>query len=884
MRNYPIHSIIDELKASLKQNQRLILQAPPGAGKTTMVPLALLDQPWLDGKQIIILEPRRLATRSAAARMAELLGEKVGETVGYQIRQDIKASTKTRILVVTEGILTRKLQSDPQLQGVGLVIFDEFHERSVHADLALALCLQSQEILNESLKILLMSATLNTRLLSDKLNNEAFKAPTLCSEGRSFPVELIYRKPHLADIDHKNLVNSLYQQTLNALSEHTGNILIFLPGVGEIRRLTQALAEHLQNSCQDNIILAPLYGDLNKAQQDQAIAPPPAGQRKIVLATNIAQTSLTIEGINVVIDSGLQRQAHFSPDSGMSGLHTLKIAQDTAQQRSGRAGRLGPGICYRLWTENQHKNRPKHETPEILHADLAPLLLELAQWGVSEMNELVWLDLPSAGHIAQARNLLLRLQAIDHNHKLTSHGKNILSLGLHPRLAHMILTAQQYYSEQFKPTETASLLAALLSEKDIIPYASDREVNHDIAYRISILQTLSGKSLKPRITHQGINKALAQQVLKTARDIQYRLKINVSKETDQYSLDGISQTEFTGILVAFAYPDRIARLRSNNNTHQGARYLLAKGSGASFNQPDQLSSEPYLAIGHLSAGTYGQQKEARIFLAAAIDKTHIERFFANHIQTQDKLLWNAEQQKVEAVSTQYLDHLLLDKQSARHIDPHKAFPVLFKAIKNMGLNCLPWTPTALILKQRVEFINTQKQQNHACQAILNTIELPDFSDENLINHLQDWLQPHLSNETSIKQLQKLDLLNILYAMLSWDMMQQLDQLAPEKIKVPSGSKIRLDYSDPDSPILAVRLQEVFGLQQTPAILKGCYPLLLHLLSPASRPMQVTRDLASFWKNTYNEVKKELRGKYKKHYWPDDPLEAQATSRAKPRKT
>ncbi len=876
---YPVHRILDDLKSHLEQYNRLILQAPPGAGKTTIIPLALLDQPWLQDRQIIILEPRRLAARSAAARMAELLGEQIGETVGYQIRQDIQASSQTRILVVTEGILTRKLQSDPELAGVGLVIFDEFHERSLHADLSLAFCLQSQEILNDSLKILVMSATLNTQLLSDKLKNGIFQTPTLSSEGRSFPVDIVYRKAHLPDIDHRNLINSLYQQTLNALSEHTGNILIFLPGTGEIKRLERALADHLEG--EDTIILAPLYGDLNKSQQDQAISPPPKGKRKIVLATNIAQTSLTIEGINVVIDSGLQRQAQFDPDSGMSGLHTLKIAQDTAEQRSGRAGRLGPGIGYRLWTEAQHKNRPRHETPEILHSDLAPLLLELAQWGVTDMSELVWLDLPSKGHIAQARDLLRHLQAIDKNHHITQHGKNILSLGLHPRLAHMVLTAQDYYSDVFNSTETACLLAALLSEKDIIPYNASAETNHDIAFRISLLQTLSEQST----VNGPFNKAVAKQVLRTANDIHRKLNKFVKKNTDKELLDNITQTEFTAVLTAFAYPDRIAQRRNNNtrNNARDQRYLLANGNGACFNEPNPLSSEPYLAVASLNARSYGRQKEARIFLAAAIDKAHIEYFFAEQINKQNSLSWNGEQQKVEALTAYYLDKILLEKEAAEHIKAEQAFPILFEAVKTIGLKCLSWSPAALSLKQRVEFINILKQSDTVCQSVLKHIELPDLSDEYLINHLQDWLQPHLRNETNLKQLQKLDLYNIIYSLIGWEQLQLLEQLAPEKIQVPSGSHIRIDYSDPQAPILPVRLQELFGLQKTPTILKDCFPLLLHLLSPASRPIQVTRDLSSFWKNTYNEVKKEFRGKYKKHYWPDDPLQAQATSRAKPRK-
>ena len=880
MQDYPIHSVLDELKHCLNQYHRLILQASPGAGKTTIVPLALLDQPWLNGKQIIILEPRRLATRSAAARMADLLVEEVGQTVGYQIRQDKKISHKTRILVVTEGILTRKLQADPELSGVGLVIFDEFHERSLHADLSLAFCLQSQEILNNRMKILIMSATLNTQALSDKLNTDDFKAPSLCSKGRSYPVDIIYRKAHLPAIDYKNLLSAVVQQTLNALSEQPGNILVFLPGAGEITRLAQLLSGQLSDD--KNIIIAPLYGDLTKAEQDQAIAPTAKGIRKIVLATNIAQTSLTIEGINIVIDSGLQRQSHFDPDSGMSGLHTLKIAQDSAAQRSGRAGRLGPGLSYRLWTESQQKHLSKHETPEILNSDLAPVILELAQWGVVNMEELIWLDLPSQGHIAQAKELLRGLQAIDHLDAITSHGKKILALGLHPRLAHMILTAQHYTADTFNPVETASLVAAVLTEKDIflkrhvgahVGDSADRD--YDIVNRILLLKNLNNNSH----SQHHINKHQVHRVRKTSRDYQRRLNSIVAKITADKSLAMISETEFIGILVAHAYPDRIAQLR--NNTAQ--RYLLCNGKGAYFNQPDPLSSKTYLAIASLNSSTAQAQKEARIFLATALDKAHIEEFFSHLIQQQSRVLWNNEQQKVEVLSLRTLGAIILDKKIETHIEPEKVFPVLLNAVKNMGLDCLNESKTALNLRQRIQFINTQKQSNKNCPHILAAIDLPDLSDDYLISQPEQWLLPHLTNEKSIKQLQKLDLYNIFSALLSWEQLQQLEQLAPEKLTVPSGSNIRIDYSDPQNPVLAVRLQELFGLQQTPAILNGCFALLLHLLSPASRPMQVTQDLASFWKNTYNEVKKELRGKYKKHYWPDNPLQAQATSRAKPRK-
>ncbi|MCU7940993.1 MAG: ATP-dependent helicase HrpB [gamma proteobacterium symbiont of Bathyaustriella thionipta] len=462
MQNLPVTQVLPEIKTRLSQSNRLILQAPPGAGKTTLVPLALLQEPWLDNKQIIILEPRRLATRNAAARMAHILGEKVGETVGYQIRQDKRISKKTRILVLTEGILTRKLQADPELEGVGLVIFDEFHERNINADLSLAFCLQSQELLTETLKILIMSATLNTKALANLLNSPGHNAPVITSQGKSFSVDIIYQADNSPPVDRWNLTAIISQKTMTALAHYEGNILIFLPGVKEIKQLEKELLSVTKSSGQ-NIIVSPLYGDLCKHQQDQAIGTPPAGQRKVVLATNIAETSLTIEGINIVIDSGLQRESYFNPGSGMNALHTIMIAQDSAQQRSGRAGRLSAGVCYRLWSESRHRQLHKHQKAEILRSDLAPIILVLAQWGIQEVDELQWLDLPSPGAAAQARELLSSLQAIDSSGRITAHGKKMLSLGMHPHLAHMLLKAHT-----INLAETGCLIVALLTEKDIL--------------------------------------------------------------------------------------------------------------------------------------------------------------------------------------------------------------------------------------------------------------------------------------------------------------------------------------------------------------------------------------------------------------------------------
>ncbi len=879
MPQLPVAQVLPEIKYHLSQENRLILQAPPGAGKTTLVPLALLDQPWLDGgKLIIILEPRRLATRNSAARMAHQLGEKVGETVGYQIRQDSCFTHKTRILVVTEGILTRKLQADPELEDVALVIFDEFHERNIHADLSLAFCLQSQELLNDTLKIMVMSATLNTQALVSLL-----KAPLVSSQGRSFPVDIQYQTDSLAaqhyfPLNLHHVTTNIIQKTLQAVDKHHGNLLVFLPGVREIKRVEQALLKELNtrlisNSSQAQILICPLYGNLSKQQQDQAISAPPSGQRKIVLATNIAETSLTIDGINVVIDSGLQNESFFNPGSGMNSLHTTLIAQDSATQRSGRAGRLSEGTCYRLWSQNQQKRLNTHQKPEILRSDLAPVILELAQWGIQEVNELDWLDVPPSGATAQAKELLLRLQAIDKNGRVTLHGKNMLSLGMHPRLAHMLLKAQQIDQGLL-----ACLLAALLMEKDIL----SGQKNSDLTFRISIMQQFQQKK---SFDKAHINQHQCQQVLKTCREFQQRLA-KVSKKSQATNHNKPFDNDITGVLLAFAYPDRIAKLRSSKqHSHEQQRYLLSNNKGAFFSHYESLANEPYLVLPSLNEQSKQQAKEARIFLAASISQDQLETYFSDLIEEKNDISWNKKLLKVECLNKTLLGSLELKTQKNASISAFHLQPTLLKAVKSLGLTCLNWSKAAEQLRQRVNFIHYQQKNMPSCQKLLNNelsdTDLPDFSDNFLLNHLELWLQPHLSNEISIKKLQELDLHSVLSAGVNWQAMKKIDELAPEKIQVPSGSNISIDYSTPEAPILAVRLQELFGLQSTPAILKNSCPLLLHLLSPASRPMQVTHDLASFWKNTYNDVKKELRGKYKKHYWPDDPLQAQATSRAKP---
>ena len=861
MQKLPIHQVLPEIKNALSAQSRVVLQAPPGAGKTTAVPVALLDQDWLADRQIILLEPRRLAARNAAARMAWLLGEKPGETVGYQIRQDSCRSDRTRILVVTEGILTRKLQADPELAGTALVIFDEFHERSLQADLSLALCLQSQQVLREDLKILVMSATLNTRaiagLLSDDTENDDTEntVPVIESEGRSYPVDIHYldktaaRQGGTQGAASRELQNRLLQQVKTVIARHSGNTLVFLPGAREIRQLESAIAQYLKAEGINNILLAPLYGNLDKKQQDAAIKKPPAGKRKIVLATNIAETSLTIDGIDCVIDSGLERVLQYSPASGMDRLQTRFISQDSATQRAGRAGRLSAGHCYRLWPEQQRL--AEHASPEILHTDLAPLMLELANWGVKQPDELRWLDLPPAAASEEAQTLLAQLGAIDSDKSITTHGRQILQLGTHPRLAHMMLKAID-----LDQAWHACLLAALLSEKDI--FSSRAEKTIDIEDRLRVLQDFD-----PRKADASVDSGQCRQVLQTASEYLKRLP---KAKTASRHIDRQIDINLSGVLLAFAYPERLAQQRKSSPS----RFLLSNGKGAEIPAFLQKHEYDYLAIANLDES----RGDARIYLSAQITEPQIEEYFTDSIENDEVIEWNEKQQRVEPLLVRRIGQIKLQEKRITPDDMTAIHQRLLQAIADIGLQCLDWREDALNLKHRVEFVRLHSKESS------RQYDLPDFSDKALQETLDDWLAPHLTNENSIKACQRLNLKNILLAQLSWEQQQLLEKLAPERITVPSGSKIKIDYSDPEQPVLSVRLQEVFGLNETPTLLEGKVKLMMHLLSPARRPMQVTQDLRSFWETTYHEVKKELRGKYKKHYWPDDPLTAQATSRTK----
>ena len=834
MNTLPIHQVIPDVKEKLSVHTRLVLQASPGAGKSTVLPLALLDEPWLEGKKIIMLEPRRLAVRATAARMAELLAKKdgksetVGKRIGYQIKMESVQSEETQILVVTEGILTRKLQHDPALEDVALIIFDEFHERSLHADLSLALALESQSILREELKILVMSATLNTSAISALLGD----APLIRNEGRAYPVERLYLPKDTPQPSPKELPVYIHRLLQQILKTDEGSILVFLPGVREIK----AVEKLLRSTTLKDVYVSTLYGNLSRAEQDRAIKAPPKGSRKIVLSTNIAQTSLTIEGIKIVIDSGLHNVSVFSPFSGMNRLEKHFISQDSATQRAGRAGRLSAGKAYHLW--HRSKILLKHDTPEILTADLTQMMLELALWGTDDITTLSWIDLPPATAIKHAKRLLFELGALNEYGSITPHGKAMSRYPMHPRLSHMMLKAKE-----LDLTYEASLLAVLISQKDIYRNAFG---SSDLRERVSILHDLQQQKV---LDPQTLNLTQCRYLLKSAKHIEPNQKPDID-------------LEMLGVLLAFAYPDRIAKLRD----HKSSTYLLSNGKGAHLHPQDELYRTGFLVIADLDA----KNSNATIYKAIAITHAQIETYLSDQIRTYEEVTWNEAQQRVEARELSRVGAIVLKDLPTNDPSPQEVTEVLIEALEALGLEALNWSKEALALRQRVNFLN------------LHGMAFPDFSDDYLLEHMEKWLAPYLAGITTLKACQGLDLHTILLGRLSFEQTRQLNTLAPPKLKVASGSNITINYSDPAQPVLSVRLQEMFGTKSTPTVLNGKVKLMIHLLSPASRPMQVTQDLESFWTNTYEEVKKELRGKYKKHYWPDDPLSAVATNKTKKR--
>ncbi|MGF6226516.1 ATP-dependent helicase HrpB [Inquilinus ginsengisoli] len=806
----PIDTALPPLRAALAQRGRAVLQAPPGAGKTTRVPLALLDEPWLSGGRIIMLEPRRIAARAAAGHMASLLGERVGETVGYRIRMDRRIGPDTRIEVVTEGILTRMLQDDPALEGVGAVIFDEFHERSLNADLGLALALETA-VLRDDLRLLVMSATLDggpvARLLGD--------APIISSEGRAYPVATHHRPPRPGEA----VEDAVARAVRDALAEETGSLLVFLPGAREIRRVQAKLS-----GLGDGVTVAPLYGDLPAAAQDQAIRPAPAGMRKVVLATNIAETSLTIEGVRVVIDSGLARAPRFDPRTGMSRLETVTIARAAADQRRGRAGRTEPGVCWRLWAKAGEGAMAPFDPPEILVADLAPLALELALWGG---RDLAWLDPPPAAALAQARALLAELGAIDPDGRPTAHGKAMARLPLHPRLAHMVLRAKAE-----GVGGTAAELAAILE---------GRRPSSEADLRASI-----------EMLHRDRGDPAVSRLREAARDIARRFGLGPGGGSGD-----------AGALLALAYPDRVAKRRPGGR----GSFLLANGRGAALRDSDPLAGADYLAV----AETDDTGREARILAAAPLDEATLEAVLGDRIAWVETVAWDAAEQAVAARRQRRLGALVLADAALPNPNPASVAAALLEGVRRLGLDALPWRDGAVALRRRTGFARALEGE-----------AWPDWSDAALIETLEEWLGPHLGGMRRRSDLDRLDLGQILSTALGWERQRALDALAPATIPIPSGRRAAIDYADPGQPVLAVKLQEMFGQADTPRVGNGRVPVAIHLLSPAGRPLQVTRDLAGFWAGSYAEVRKDMRGRYPRHPWPDDPLAAPATARAKPR--
>ncbi len=865
----PIDEALPALRAALTAQRNVVLQAPPGAGKSTVVPLILLAEPWAQGKKLLMLEPRRLAARAVAQRMAATLGEPVGRTVGYRMRFDTRVSRDTRIEVVTEGVLTRMLQTDPALEGTGIVVFDEFHERSLQADLGLALVLDAQATVAPELRLLVMSATLDAQTVAEWLDS----APPVTALGRSFPVETRFvgrGAPALpgsgAYASRTESLERLAAEVVQrALREEHGGVLVFLPGAPEIRRVQSLLSGA---GLEPAVRVLPLYGDLAASAQDAALAPDPPGSRKVILATNIAETSLTVEGIRVVVDSGLARRSVFDPVTGMSALTTHRISRASADQRQGRAGRLEPGVCYRIWSAEAHRALAPYSPPEILETDLASLALELAAWGVHDAGELRWLDPPPPAMLSSARDLLLRLDALDRKGRITAHGREMAGLAVHPRLAHMLLKARE-----LGQIEIAAQLAAVLSERDVRRRGRESR-DADIRSRLELL----GDAVDP-----ALGDAFAvQRARKTARTLARQL--GASGEPARVSAE---EADHAGILLAFAYPDRIGLRRSAAE----GEYVLANGRGAFFAEAQSLARQDLIVAVDLD----DRERNARIHLAAPLDRSELERHFAERLEMVQSIEWSDREQAVVASRMTRLDAIVLAEKPLREIPQEAARAALLEGVRRMGLQCLPWSREVRNLQARMELVrglqgsspdpsarpDASDRRDPSDRRNVDRREWPQVSDSALLATLDSWLSPWLDGITRREHLARVPLVDALQGLLSWEQRRQLDRLAPTRLQVPSGSQILIDYLDESAPAVSVRLQEVFGLTETPRI-GGGIPVTFKLLSPAQRPVQITRDLASFWRGAYAEVRKDLRGRYPKHYWPENPLEAEPTRRARPR--
>ncbi len=812
--DYPVLEIVPELQRQLGSEPVVILQAPPGAGKSTVLPLHLLDEPWLGGKRVIMLEPRRIAAKTVAARLAQLAQVDLGERVGYTVRFESKVSRSTQLHVVTEGILTRMLQSDNSLEDVGLVIFDEFHERSLQADLALALSLQVQQVLRPDLRILIMSATLDSESLALQL-----KAPIVTSAGRQYPVERRY----VGTDPDAPIAARVSRGVMKALSETGGDVLAFLPGASEILR-TKDLLENAQVGAE----LHTLYGDLPFKQQQAALVPSSTGARKVILATSIAETSLTIEGVKAVVDSGYSRVPRYDVRSGLTRLETVRVTRDSADQRAGRAGRLGPGVCYRLWSEASDHHLQPMRKPEIEEADLAPLMLELYQWGVKDIRELNWITSPPKGAVAQANELLTQLDAVD-GFAITPRGRDMLKLPAHPRLAHMMLVAKELGANILS---LSTDVAALLEERDPL-----RDAGADLSLRVDELR-------KYRAGERVLaDRHVLERIETTASSWRKLLGVKASV--------GITTDKEVGELVAAAYPERIAR----QETKHGERYKLANGRSVVLPSHDALTREPWIAVAHLDAGS------GKIFLAAPLDESDLEHLASDH----ERVRWDREREAIVASVDRRIGSLTLSSKPLTQVDEGRKVSAWCEAIRELGVGVFGWDEDIRQWQSRVLSLRHWRGT-----------EWPDVGDAALMEGLEHWLSPFLATINKKTELQRLDWKGILPTLLPWDLQRKLNEWAPERLEVPSGSMIKVLYSDDGAaPVMEVRLQEVFGWLETPAVNEGRNRILMHLLSPGYKPVQVTQDLRSFWQHTYHEVRKELFRRYPKHAWPEDPWTAKA---------
>ena len=810
----PVEQVLPRLEAALARGHA-VLSAPPGSGKTTRVPLALLEAPWLTGRKILVLEPRRPAARMAARFMAGLLGEEVGETVGYRMRMERRVGPRTRVEVLTEGMLVRRLQADPELTDVGLVIFDEFHEHSLQSELGLALCLDLCSALREELRLLVMSATLDEAAIAEKLGAEV-----VASDGGLHPVAVEYLSRPADDP-----LRATERLVHHALKAQEGDLLVFLPGKGEIARL----AERLEQAAIPAQIHA-LHGEMDAAAQARVLVPEPGHPRRVVLATDVAETSLTIEGITTVVDSGLARKPRFDPNTGLTRLVTLPVSRASARQRAGRAGRLGPGHCYRAWTEHEHERRPDRHPAEILQADLAPLALELALWGVQDPGDLTWIHPPPEAAWNQAVELLRRIQALDGSGRSTPHGREMAGLGLHPRLAHMLLRAGG--------SETAADLAALLSERDPWRPRPGEPRPADLALRLQALEAMRHKE----DPGSQFDPAVLRRILALSR--QLRRRVECRRENDLSP----------AALLALAWPERIARNRGGGR----GRFLLASGRGAFLPEEDTLAGEALLAVAALDAGT----REGRIWLAMELSREELEAAHGGRIQEREELYWDEEREQVRARALRLLDALELESRELPRPAGEAVTALLLEAIRHQGLERLQWPEPARQLLARIRLARRLDPGGG----------WPELEEPRLLETLEEWLAPWLEGLHRMEQVRGLPWEELFGGLLGWEMRQRLDALLPPRWRLPDGGEAPIDYLH-DPPRLAVAVQRLYGSTRTPALYQGRMPLLLQLLSPAGRPLQQTRDLAHFWHHGWETVRKEMRGRYPKHHWPEDPARA-----------